>query len=281
MIFADQKLILMYKRLRYPSRIFILTNMHFTTYEENTRQELLKWQHKMQKRPNLVDRTSKAVQDKINNIIPDKVHQVITTTIKQMTRAVLTGAEFTTSIAPARYSLEEIEDAARKRVSFYKKAGAAEGGITGAGGFLLALAEFPVLIGIKLKLLFDIAAIYGRPVNDYRERLFILHIFQLAFSSQKQRQQVFSRMRDWQLKSQDLPEDIHQFDWKTFQQEYRDYIDLAKMAQLIPGIGAAVGLVVNYRLLDKLGQTAINAYRMRWFEERSLPGNKVVLPLSN
>lgn len=255
--------------------------MHFTTYEENTRQELLKWQHKMQKRPNLVDRTSKAVQDKINNIIPDKVHQVITTTIKQMTRAVLTGAEFTTSIAPARYSLLEIEEAARKRISFYKKAGAAEGGITGAGGFLLALAEFPVLIGIKLKLLFDIAAIYGRPVNDYRERLFILHIFQLAFSSQKQRQQVFARMRDWQLKSQDLPEDIHQFDWKTFQQEYRDYIDLAKMAQLIPGIGAAVGLVVNYRLLDKLGKTAMNAYRMRWFEERSLPGNKVVLPLSN
>ncbi len=25
------------------------------------------------------------------------------------------------------------------------------------------------------------------------------------------------------------------FDWRTFQQEYRDYIDLAKMAQLVPG----------------------------------------------
>ncbi|MGI8581540.1 MAG: EcsC family protein, partial [Chitinophagaceae bacterium] len=52
-------------------------------------------------------------------------------------------------------------------------------------------------------------------------------------------------------------------DWRTFQQEYRDYIDLAKMAQLIPVIGAPVGVVVNYRLIKKLGITAMNAYRMR------------------
>jgi hypothetical protein len=57
---------------------------------------------------------------------------------------------------------------------------------------------------------------------------------------------------------------MHQFDWRTFQQEYRDYIDLAKLAQFIPVIGAPVGAVVNYRLLDKLGRTAMNAYRMRW-----------------
>jgi hypothetical protein len=243
--------------------------MHLNNYEEIARQELLSWQLKMQKRPNFVDRTSKAVQDKINNIIPDKVHQAITATIKQMTRAVLTGAEFTTSLPMPKSTLYEMEDAVRRRIDFYKKAGAAEGGITGAGGFWLALAEFPVLLGIKLKLLFEIAALYGRPVNDYRERLFILHIFQLTFSSQKQRQKVFEQMTAWHEKSTHLPDDIHQFDWKTFQQEYRDYIDLAKMAQLIPGIGAAVGVIVNYRLLDKLGKTAMNAYRMRWFEERS------------
>lgn len=36
------------------------------------------------------------------------------------------------------------------------------------------------------------------------------------------------------------------------------------MAQLIPGIGAIVGVLVNYNLIDKLGVTAMNAYRMRW-----------------
>jgi hypothetical protein len=39
------------------------------------------------------------------------------------------------------------------------------------------------------------------------------------------------------------PYDVDQFDWRSFQQEYRDYIDLAKMAQLIPVIGAVVGAI--------------------------------------
>jgi hypothetical protein len=38
---------------------------------------------------------------------------------------------------------------------------------------------------------------------------------------------------------------------------------LAKMAQLVPVIGAPVGVIVNYRLIRKLGKTAMNAYRMR------------------
>ena len=73
-------------------------------------------------------------------------------------------------------------------------------------------------------------------------------------------------MVDWDKKVINLPEDINQFDWRTFQQEYRDYIDLAKMAQLIPIIGAPVGAVANFQLLKKLGKTAMNAYHMRWAE---------------
>jgi hypothetical protein len=247
-----------------------------TDYEKNTLQEMLKWQEKMQKRPSGLNRLSKRMQDKVNSIIPDRVHEVITSTIKQMTRGVLYGAGFTTTRNVLFKSLETAEQAATARIAFYKKAGAAEGGITGAGGFMLAMADFPILVGIKIKMLFDIASLYGKPIDDYRERLYILHIFQLAFSSQKTRQQVFEQMKDWDLKVADLPEDINQFNWKGFQQEYRDYIDLAKMAQLIPGIGAAVGLIVNYRLLNHLGKTAMNAYRMRWFDERRLAETRKV-----
>ncbi|WP_255494182.1 EcsC family protein [Hufsiella ginkgonis] len=42
------------------------------------------------------------------------------------------------------------------------------------------------------------------------------------------------------------------------------------MAQLIPVIGAAVGAIANYKLVDKLGETAMNCYRMR-LESRWLP----------
>ena len=43
--------------------------------------------------------------------------------------------------------------------------------------------------------------------------------------------------------------------------------DLAKMAQLIPVVGAPIGAVVNWRLIDRLGETAMMACRMRWLGE--------------
>ena len=52
-------------------------------------------------------------------------------------------------------------------------------------------------------------------------------------------------------------------DWRRFQQQYRDYIDLAKLAQLLPVVGAPIGAVANYGLVDRLGTRAMNAYRLR------------------
>jgi hypothetical protein len=187
----------------------------------------------------------------------------ITNTIKQMIRGVLFGAKYTTAAPLLDKSLELRETAVQERIKNYKNTAAIEGGITGAGGLLLGLADFPILIGIKIKLLFDIAALYGFDVDDYKERLYILHIFELAFSSQAHRKNVYGRMENWPAYSKTLPDDIEKFDWRNFQQEYRDYIDLAKMAQLVPIIGAPVGIIVNYRLIQKLGIDAMNAYRMR------------------
>lgn len=70
------------------------------------------------------------------------------------------------------------------------------------------------------------------------------------------------------------PADINQFDWVSFQREYRDYIDLAKLLQLVPGIGAVVGLYENNKLMNKLGETSIQSYRMRLLDapEKSVSG---------
>ena len=236
-------------------------------YTRNALAELKAWQEKMQKRPGLFDNLTSKVQGRINRIIPEKVHVAITAAIKQMIRAVLFGANLTTSGSQQGSSLEICEAIVRERIRFYKHTAAAEGGITGAGGILLGLADFPLLLGIKLKLLFEIASIYGFSAKDYRERVYLLFIFQLAFSSQGKRKDVYQNVANWQQYKTTLPDDINQFDWRTFQQQYRDYIDLAKLAQLVPVIGAPVGFVVNYRLIRKLGETAMNAYRLRLVQE--------------
>jgi hypothetical protein len=160
--------------------------------------------------------------------------------------------------------LSEREAKVRARIAAYKAAGAAEGGIAGAGGFMLGLAEFPVLIATKIRLLFEIGALNGYDGGELDERLFILSIFQLAFSSPERRPEVLATLRDWEAHTDDRPRSPDDLDWRAFQQEYRDYIDLAKLAQLIPVVGAPIGAVVNYRLLDRLGETAMAAYRVRW-----------------
>jgi hypothetical protein len=236
-------------------------------YERQARQELHRWQKAMQRNPSLLGRLSKRLQVKVNSWIPEKVHVAITATIKQMIRGVLFGSSYTTMKPVQDKSLEVREFAVEQRIKAYRNTAAVEGGVTGAGGILLGLADFPLLLGIKLKLLFDIAALYGFDVKDYRERIYILYIFQLAFSSQQHRNNVYKQMRDWEQRSRELPEDPGQLDWRSLQQEYRDYLDLAKMAQLVPLIGAPVGVVVNYQLIRRLGRTAMNAYRMRLLED--------------
>ena len=235
-----------------------------TPYEDQAYMHLQFWQLKMMKKPSFTDRVSKNVQTRINDLIPEKVHAIITTTIENMIKAVLLGAQYTTGKSPeSTASLEIRESIVKKQIGFYQKTATVEGAVTGAGGILLGLADFPILLGIKIKLLFDIASSYGYDVKDYKERLYLLYIFQLAFSSQQRRNDIYKLILGWQGYSNSLPDHVEEFDWRTFQQEYRDYIDLAKMAQLLPVIGAAVGAIANYKLIAQMGDTAMNCYRMR------------------
>lgn len=177
-------------------------------YTEKIKIELEFWKRDILEKPSMVDKLTSKVQKKINSYIPDKVHTVITTAIKSMVQTVLYGSTHTTSaMPPPEMSLIHREALVKDKIESYGKTGAAEGGITGAGGFLMSLADFPILIGIKIKLLFEIASLYGFDVRDFRERLYILHIFQLAFSSQEGGAKVFHKLENWENQLLLLPED--------------------------------------------------------------------------
>ncbi len=241
---------------------------HQYQYEHIIKSELLLWQLKMQRKPSIMNKMAKGVQTRANRLIPEKAHQIITQAIKQVTQTAMSGAGLITPrMIISDADLESKEAKILERIRFYRSTAAAEGAVTGYGGFLLGLADLPLWLSIKMKMLFEISANYGFDTKDYRERIFILYIFQLAFSSQEHRNKVFAVLSDWENQVKLLPADIKQIDWRSYWEEYRDHIDLAKLLQLIPGIGAAVGALVNYKLTNRLGEFAMNAYRMRIFEE--------------
>lgn len=234
------------------------------SYEQQAAEEARLWKQKLLRKSSFLERSSKKAQSKINQLIPEKVHIAVTESIKKMVEATLMGSNITT--LPKKVgdlTFEEREQLVRKSIGLYKKTAAVEGASTGAGGILLGLADFPLFLSIKMKFLFDVASHYGYSTKEYEERLFLLYVFQLAFSSEKHREEVFSIIENWEKKK----EEIKDLDWRVFQQEYRDYIDLVKLMQFLPGIGAVVGGVANYHLVQQLGDCAMNCYRLRIFSE--------------
>ena len=238
-------------------------------YEARVLAEAEAWRERQLRRPGLWDMTTRATQDRINKLIPERVHQIVTSGVELTTRGIMAGAEWTTAKPLLHGDLRMREDLIRTRIDLYRTTASAEGGVAGAGGFLLAAADFPALLAIKVKLLAEIGALYGHSGKSLSERLYLLRIFQMAFSSAKHRPEALSAL-EAAGRGLHQPERIQDFDWRRFQLEYRDYIDLAKLAQLIPVIGAPVGAVVNWRLTTRLATTAMNAYRLRWFEDEHL-----------
>ncbi|MBP1996889.1 EcsC family protein [Paenibacillus eucommiae] len=235
-------------------------------YEVEVRQALERWEKELQSPPGFFEKTGKTISNKINEKLPQKFHQTLTTVVKSMVHAAIFGAEYTPKRAvKLNESLWQRDETALEVISTYKKVAAAEGAGTGAGGIFLGLVDFPALIAIKLKLLFELAHVYGYSTKVYGERLFLLYVFQLAFSGPYKRMDTYYQVKHW-----DEHEHVPEVNWEQFQQEYRDSIDFRKMLQLLPGIGAVVGAWANYGLLEDLGKTAMNGFRLRILAESDL-----------
>jgi len=205
-----------------------------------------------------VKKVSDGLQLKLRKIMPKKVQNAITATMKIFTQTVLSGSRFISDFGDTSgLTLSESDYLVLRKYQKYKAAAVGEGAVTGAGGILMGLTDLPALLGIKIKFLFDCSALYGYDANDANERLFILYIFQLAFSHREHRLECFEKLIDWDNKP---PAEM---DWEAFQLEYRDHLDIAKLLQLIPIIGAPIGAIANNNLMERLRDNAMNAYRMR------------------
>ncbi|QYR23209.1 EcsC family protein [Paenibacillus sp. sptzw28] len=240
---------------------------HYSLYEEQIMKQLEQWEIALLRPSGRLEGLSRSVQSRINKVLPVRVHNAITAAVRGIIQTTLFSMDYIPANNPLTgASLAESDIKSEQLLVFYKRLAAAEGAGTGAGGILLGLADFPILIGIKLKFLFELAHAYGYSTRDMRERLFILHVFQLAFSSRTKKPALLDTIKHWK---QNTPQAAlaepyaDQVDWLQLQQEYRDTIDFRKMLQLVPGIGAVVGAWANYGLLEELGQVGMNCYRLR------------------
>ncbi|MGE6630864.1 EcsC family protein [Bacillus sp. NPDC077027] len=220
-------------------------------------EEAVLFQTKFLRKASKMERFSKGVQQQVNSRIPARFHQVITNSVKAMVEATVSGTHLTSfTVYDEHLSIPERNELAKEKINYYQKTAAVEGIGTGAGGVLLGIADFPLLLSIKMKCLYELASIYGFDLSKKDERLFLLCIFQLAFSSNSHRRDILKVIEEWDTSR-------HEIDWHNFQQEYRDYIDLVKLFQLMPVLGAAIGGVANHQLTGQLGDVARYVFHLR------------------
>ncbi|MFA0816158.1 MAG: EcsC family protein [Anaerofustis sp.] len=231
-------------------------------YEERCRQALILWKKDMLKDATAAEKGLHRLQCSARNLIPEPANRMMTDAVKNMTRAAMSVASVGTDASRYAYTLCERDRLAREKIDAYRKNGMISGAATGYGGCVLSLADFPILLSIKMKLLSEIGACYGFDGNDPQEQLFQLLIFQLAFSRREKRKELFHR---WIASGAHIGRMFSDepFDWTGFREEYCDYIDLAKLLQMVPGFGAVIGAVSNDRLVLHLGKTAVQAYHYR------------------
>ncbi|MYL18386.1 EcsC family protein [Halobacillus litoralis] len=229
-------------------------------YEQKVKKEAVRWSRSLDKRSALLQRTSKPFQQRINNRIPGRIHKLMTESVRSMIEAALTTSEYLRPVAVEDWTWEERERKVKELLKQYKRTASLEGAGTGAGGIWLGLADFPLLLSIQMKFLFYAAQVCGMNIHSYENRVYLMHVFMLAYSSDEVRKQTKEKVMNWK----DVPIEEKIVDWKTLQMEYRDTLDIVKLLQIVPGIGAVVGFVANGRLLEQLGETALQSFRLRF-----------------
>ncbi len=227
-------------------------------YEKQIKREINHWHKDIMKNAGIFEKTTDELQKKTQKLVPVKIQNSITSLMETMTQAILNGSDFlSVTEDTSGMTLAEREYLVLQSFQKYQKTATAQGIGFGLGGIFMGMADLPVFMSIKIKFMFDAAKLYGYDPERLEERLYLLHIFQLAFSGKEHRLSVFKKMENWEK------EEHLDINWQKFQVEYRDYLDFAKMLQLLPVVGSVAGGTANYKLMNRLRENVMNSYRMR------------------
>ncbi|KKB35649.1 EcsC family protein [Bacillus thermotolerans] len=144
-----------------------------------------------------------------------------------------------------------------------------QGATTGVGGIFTLVADIPLLLGLSLKTLQEIAIIHGYDPHEKEERLFIIKCLQFASSDVVGRQAILDELSAFYEGSKSHDKMISQLQgWREVVYTYRDQFGWKKMLQLVPIAGILFGAVTNRSAISDLGEAGAVLYRKRRLMER-------------
>lgn len=144
-----------------------------------------------------------------------------------------------------------------------------QGASTGFGGIFTLAIDIPVILGLALKTLQEIAMIHGYNPNDKQERIFIVKCIQFASSDIVGKEQILKELTTTFNNPNSTENMMSQLKgWQEVFYTYRDHFGMKKLLQIIPIAGMLFGAIINKSMIEDIAEAGIMLYRKRRVLER-------------
>ncbi|GMX62965.1 EcsC family protein [Paenibacillus elgii] len=160
------------------------------------------------------------------------------------------------------------DEFARSRTLF----ATAQGATTGFGGIFTLAIDIPAILGLSLKVLQEMAMVYGYDPNDKRERVFVIKCLQFASSDIVGKKAVLEELADFDNEHRQRDAISQLQGWREVVTIYRDNFGWKKLFQLVPVAGMIFGAVLNRSTLQDVAEAGKMLYRKRRVLERLRSG---------
>lgn len=165
-------------------------------------------------------------------------------------------------------SIQTMNKIAQDLINSRKEFATYQGATTGFGGIFTLFIDIPTLLGLSLKVLQEMAIVYGYNPNHKKERIFIVKCLQFASSDAVGKKAI---LKDLSLyhRGNDDKEAISQLKgWREVVSTYRDNYGWKKLFQLVPIFGVVFGAYVNRSTIEEVAEAGHMLYRKRRVMEK-------------
>ncbi|MDP1509855.1 EcsC family protein [Paenibacillus ottowii] len=139
----------------------------------------------------------------------------------------------------------------------------AQGATTGIGGVFTIAADIPILLGLSLKVLQEIALCYGFNPQDKQERIFIIKCMQFASSDIVGKKAVLEELALFDDPSRQAQVFSQMQGWREVINTYRDQFGWKKLLQMVPIAGILFGSMANRSAIHDVAEAGKMLYRKR------------------
>jgi hypothetical protein len=170
--------------------------------------------------------------------------------------------------------MDEVSD---EIISSRAKIAMTQGATTGIGGLFTLTIDIPLILGISLKTLQEIAMSYGYDPNEKKERVFIIKCLQFASSDIVGKRAILEELSAYDYPEGNLnKQTISQVQgWLEVMASYRDNFGWKKLLQMIPIAGILFGSFVNKSMIEDIGEAGKMLYKKRRIMERLMKGESL------